>query len=416
MFISAGLCVILFLQYYMAEATSPKYRGLFTAFSFPLSVIAGLFLSYGVGVIPGIRYNYSAVVVIGIVILFEILMLVVPESPRWLLSKGYEAQALKALQWLRRSEEIAREEADEIKKFIETAPKLSLKEKLLEFKKKHVYLPVILMLLLLFFIECSGINVIIAYAALILQSGGISGTRVIGLSQLIAAIISSFLVDRVGRKALLILAGIGVTVGNVGLGTYFCILQSGDCEGLTGNNITVTSSNISVTSFNITWSGDCEGNDTSPNITINSTIETETDDTDPCNTDFAPLAICSLVVSAFMHGLGWRCVPPILRTEVYPLRLRGFLGGIIDFAGWLMIALAVGSYYPFQEAVGKPKAWWSFAMLSFLGVFFIIAFIPETKGKTLEEIETHFKTNYSICSCTRVLTAPSVKNKATKYL
>ena len=396
------------LQYYIAEVALSKYRGLFTAF-FHLSVITGVFLSYGVGSIPALSYSQSAVVIAGIVVIFEILMLVVPESPRWLLSKGHEAQALKALQWLRRSEEIAREEAGEINKFIETAPKLSLKEKLVELRKRHVYQPVILMLLLMFINQCSGLNVITTYAAPILSSGGIGDTRVralycFGLPQLIAAIISSLLVDRVGRKALLILAGIGVTLGNVGLGTYFYISWSG---GLTGNdtsqNTTVTSSNITATSFNIPWSGDCEGNDTSNSN--NSTIETET--------DFTPLAICSFVVFSFIHGLGWRCVPSIMRAEVYPLRLRGFLGGINDFAGWLMIALVVGSYYPFGKAIGQSGVWWSFATLSFLGVFFIIAFIPETKGKTLEEIETHFKTNHSICSCTRVLTAPFVKNKAT---
>ena len=384
----------LFLQYYMAEVAIPKYRGQLTAF-YHLFLITGVVLSYGVGSIPALSYNHSAVVVTGIVVIFEILLLMVPESPRWLLSKGHEAQAMKALQWLRGSEEIAREEADEIKKFIETTPKLSLKEKLLEFRKRDVYLPVILMVPLTLFVDFSGNNVITAFSAVILQTSGINRARetalyATGALQLIGATLSSILVDKVGRKPLLILGGIGTVVGNVGLGTYFYITRPSLCEDHESG--TVNSS--LVYSYNIT-----------DEVIDNNVF---------CNPQTA-LVICSLVTFCFTNSLGWRVVSSVLRAEIYPLRLRGVLSGLNDFIGWIEIAIIVGFYFEYEKAVGQYTAWWSFAMVSLLGLLFIIAFIPETKGKTLEEIETHFKTNYSLCVSTSFIkfkTTPSVENGA----
>ena len=354
----------LILQYYVAEVTTPKRRGLFTA-SYHFSVIVGITLAYGVGVIPALSYNHSAVVITGIVIIFEILMLVVPESPRWLLSKGHEAQAMKALQWLRGSKEIAREEADEIKKFIETTPKLSLKEKLLEFRKRHVYLPMMLVASLIFVHQVSGINPIIAYAATILKTAGVDRARetalyTIGGLQIVAAAMCSLLVDLIGRKPLLILGSIGLTISSTSLGTHFYITRPSLCKVENSTNVSDVP-------------GPPSGTD------------------DPCNPQFAIFAVCSLVSFCFAYSFGWRCLPSIVASEIYPLRVRGVLGGISDSYTWTLGAVSTGFYYEYEQAVHPYTAWWSFAFVSFISIFFVLIFLPETKGKALEEIESYFK-------------------------
>ena len=92
------------LQVYAAEMSPPERRGLLGTF-FQVSVCFGIFLSYIMGAIPGLLYYHSALVIIVILIIFEVLMLIPKESPRWLLMKNHEYAAKKSLLWLFRSEE-----------------------------------------------------------------------------------------------------------------------------------------------------------------------------------------------------------------------------------------------------------------------------------------------------------------------
>ena len=112
-----------------------RWRGLFDAF-YQISLVIGVFLTYAVSAIPNVSYTHSALVGTGLVVLFFVLALTLPESPRFLLWKGRESKAKKVLYWLRQSAETAEEELAEIKQIIETHQKLSLKMKLQEFQSK----------------------------------------------------------------------------------------------------------------------------------------------------------------------------------------------------------------------------------------------------------------------------------------
>ena len=294
---------------------------------------------------------------------FVILILPVIETPRFLMSKGLESEARSALRWLRQSTEIAEEEIAEIKKLTESSPKLSLKMKLREFKKSHVYIPLTLCIVLIFFHQFSGVNVVVVYAATIFQTAGISSARetalyAIGAMQIIATVISSITVDLVGRKVLLVIGSTGMALSSAALGTHFFITRPELCNA--------------TSDF------------------INSTAST-VDGTLTCNPHFGPLAITSLVAFIFVFSVGWRTMPFIIMNELFPLRLRGFLGGIGSSILFIFLGIVTGLYQDFELAVGAYTAWWIFAFVSFIGIFFVLLFLPETKGKTLEEIERHFK-------------------------
>ena len=325
----------------------------------------GIFLSYAVSAIPNVSYTHSALVGTGLVVLFLILALTLHESPRFLLCTGRESKAKKVLYWLRQSSEVAEKELAEIKQLIETSPKLSLKMKLREFKAKHVYIPLLLSLVLVFFRQFCGINVIVYYAASIFQTAGVTQGRetalyAVGGVQIIATVISSGTVDSAGRKVLLVIGSIGMVLSSATLGTHFFITRPGFCDQVAAN-----------------WSSEF----------LNATASTAA----TCNPQLGPLAITSLITFIFAFSIGWRSIPYIVMNELLPLRIRGFLGGITVSTLGVFSSVITGFYQSFESTVGPYTAWWVFAFLSFVGIFFVLFFLPETKGKTLEEIEMYFK-------------------------
>lgn len=356
------------MQLYTSEISLKRLRGLFGAF-YQLSIIIGVFLSYIMGVIPTFNYIHSAIVISVIIVIFMTLTATLYESPRWLVSKGHHSRAEKALSWLRKCPEKAKMEVEATIELIESVPKLSLKLKLLEFKKKHVYKPLILSVTLIFFHQFSGINVIIFYAAIIFQKAGINNARetalyAVGLLQIVATAISSSLVDLTGRKVLLVLGSIGMAISSTGLGMHFFFTRASLCIS---ENITNATDYLDA-------------------------------GTSSCNPQLAPLAITSLMAFGFIFSVGWRALPFIVMSELFPLQLRGLLGGIGMCSLWFYAGIVTGFYQDYEATVQPYTAWWSFALISFIGAFFVLICIPETKGKSLEEIEMYFRRGGK-CTC-----------------
>ena len=106
-----------FTQVYIAEICSVKLRGLFGTLT-QILVTLGFIMSFAVGAIDDFPYYYVSLVAVGIVALFEVLMIWLPETPRWLLSRGYGEDAEKVLLWLRGKKIGIQRELDDMKKAI----------------------------------------------------------------------------------------------------------------------------------------------------------------------------------------------------------------------------------------------------------------------------------------------------------
>ena len=364
-------CPLFFLQMYTSEISPQSLRGLFANF-YQLSVIIGICLVYAVGAIPSVNYIHSAIVALGMTIVYVILAAVIFQSPRWLLSKANEKAAKRTLIWLRRSGELANQEVKDIMELIRNTPKLPFKEKLLEFRHKHVYKPLIIAEVAAFIYQFSGSNVVIFYAAVIFQSAGVDQAREIafysiGLVAFVATGLSAILVDKLGRKVLLIVGSIGIIVSCTGLGTHFFLTRHAICQqaNLNLSNVTVS-------------------NETSSSMSVR-------------NPHLSPLAICSLIIFSFAASLSWRSLAFVLMSELFPLRLRGVLGGINDSTIWMLAAIVTGFYLEFERFARPYTAWWCFAFIALLGLLFVAIFVPETKGKTLEEIEVYFRGRAGSC-------------------
>jgi SP family arabinose:H+ symporter-like MFS transporter len=102
-------------QVYTGELCTAKLRGVYGNF-FPVFLTCGVLFNYALGAIRDFRYYYISLVAVGIVAMFEVLMFWLPESPRWLLSRGYVEQTEHFLLWLRGEKIGIKKELDDMKK------------------------------------------------------------------------------------------------------------------------------------------------------------------------------------------------------------------------------------------------------------------------------------------------------------
>ena len=184
-----------------------------------------------------------------------------------------------------------------------------------------------------------------------------------GIAGLLASIFSICLVDVAGRKLLLIVSGIGTCLATALLGTHFFITRPSLCDN--GTNLTATLP------------------PSAENATTTAVL--------PCNPQYAPVAIASVLLYFVLFNFGWGPVPWVLLGEMLPMQVRGVASGIVIFVNWGTSAIVTGFYPAYNRAVMPWFAWWSFAVMNFASVVFVTFALFETKGKTLEEIQKRFE-------------------------
>ena len=119
-----------------------------------------------------------------------------------------------------------------------------------------------------------------------------------------------------------------------------------------------------------------------PNAEQNSCVDTLT-----------PVAIISIMIFCASFTAAWAGLPYLVAAELLPLQIRGSGTGIITFFGWSSATVLLLTYEPFQKGVTLWAPFFTFSFIMFCAVLFVLKLIPETKGKTLEEIEQHFLRN-----------------------
>ena len=337
------------LQVYLGEVSSAKLRGNVGAISQTIFT-SGIVFNYVLGAINNFRYYYISLVAVGIVAIFEVLMFWLPETPRWLMSKGYVEQAENVLLWLRGGKIEIKKEVDDIKKIVLATRTVGRKNILKSLSKRNFLIPFVYILIIFFFQQAGGITATASFAAIIFSDAGISNPRLttiyaVGIASLIGNIATFFVVNILGRVTLLILSATGMFLGCAMLGIHFFITRESLC-----NN----------------------GMD------------------EPCNPQFGPLAVASLIIYRFSFAIGLGPLPWILISELLPLSVRGFSSGLVMIVTWGVSGAVTGLYLEYVVLVQPWFAVWTFGLMNLSAVIFIIIFLPETKGKSLEELERTF--------------------------
>lgn len=334
-----GVCVgvvSLAFPVYLGETIQPEVRGalglLPTAFG-----NTGILLAFFVG--SYLDWSKLAFFGAALPVPFFLLMIFTPETPRWFVAKGRPQEACKALQWLRgKNINIEKEMRDLTKSQIESdRSKGNACGQLFNMK----YMPAVLISLgLMLFQQLSGINAVIFYAASIFKMSGSSvdenlSSIIIGIVNFISTFIATALIDRLGRKILLYISSVSMIITLICLGTYFYLKDS----------------NVDVSSFG--W---------------------------------LPLACLVIYVLGFSIGFG--PIPWLMLGEILPSKIRGTAASLATGFNWACTFIVTKTFHNIMKAINMYGTVWLFAIICFIGLFFVIFFVPETRGKSLEEIET----------------------------
>jgi SP family facilitated glucose transporter-like MFS transporter 8 len=272
-----------------------------------------------------------------------VMVLRIPESPRFLVTNGRRQEALRALSWLRGPHVDVEDECHDIEESFDPSDKMTLSEL---FSKRELFLPLKVSVGLMIFQQFSGINVVMFYTVSIFESAGFKenatmATVFIGAVQVVVTVVACLVMDRAGRRVLLILAGTGMALSCFTLGYYY--KQQAAAEA---NAMEIT---------DLSW-----------------------------------LALSSLVVYIVAFSIGLGPIPMLVMSEIFPVRARGTASGIASFICWFCGFIVTKEYATMETILGQYGAFWFFGLCCIAGVLFVWRSVPETKGKSLEDIELYF--------------------------
>ena len=325
-------------------------------------------------------------------ILYFFSLFIVPRSPRWLIMRGKDAEALQTMEKAIGKSKAA-EDLQTIKQSIRTdanKEKVSLKEIFQPTLKAVLLIGIVLAVLQ----QITGINSVFFYAPMIFEQSGIgtdasfSQAIYVGLTNLIFTIVAIGLIDKIGRKPLLIIGVSGIVI------SMFVL-----ADGFSSATYTLTKGSINKLSVEIQKEklSPLEGiqfeNDTEfKNALTQSLGETQAKQYESeiiknaisLNSTVILMAILAFVAS-FAISLG--PVMWVMFSELFPNRVRGIA---ISFVGLInsLISFSVQLVFPWELAnLGTSTTFFIYGLFAALGLIFILWKVPETKGKSLEELE-----------------------------
>ena len=318
---------------YISEVSPPKARGwqvsLFQL-AITVGILAAYLVDYAFAASEGWRWMLGLAAVPGVIL--GAAMIFMPESPRWLAKNGSPDRARSVLSKIRGTSNVNAE----LQEIQSTLAQETGRGSWSDLFAPNVRPALIVGIGLAVFQQITGINTVIYYAPTILQSAGISSasgailnTAGIGLVNVLMTIVSMWLIDRVGRRPLLLIGTAGMVVALGLLGLAFA--RPGGALG--------------------------------------------------------GVAVITLMayVASFAISLGpifW-----LLIAEIYPLNIRGLAEGTASAANWIANLLVSLTFLTLVESLGASRTFWLYGVLAIFSWIFSYVLVPETKGRTLEEIE-----------------------------
>ncbi|XP_009603614.1 sugar transporter ERD6-like 16 [Nicotiana tabacum] len=318
---------------FIAEIAPKDLRGGLTTIN-QLMIVCGASVAYLLGTVISWR-NLALTGILPCTFLLVGLFFI-PESPRWLAKVGLEKEFEVALRKLRGKDADISLEAAEIQAYVDTLQSLPKARILDLFGSKYIR-SVIIGIGLMVFQQFIGINGIGFYASQTFESAGLKnsniGTIAYAIVQVPITVVGAFLMDRSGRRPLLMVSATGTFIGCFMTGASFY---------LKGNGILL---------------------------------------------EWVPILAVSGVlvyISAFSIGMG--AVPWVIMSEIFPIHVKSAAGSLVVLVNWLG-AWAVSFTFSFLMAWSATGTFMLYAGFCVLTILFVAKVVPETKGKTLEEIQ-----------------------------
>ncbi|GMH02659.1 hypothetical protein Nepgr_004498 [Nepenthes gracilis] len=317
---------------YIAEIAPTNLRGALTSLN-QVMICTGVSAVY----ILGIVLTWRALALTGLIpcafLLFGLFF--IPESPRWLAKRGDQKEFEVALQKLRGKDADITCEATGIQNYIEELQQLP-KANVLDLFQRRYRRSVIVGIGLMIFQQLGGIGGISFYSSSIFESAGISstiGTTTYACIQIPITIIGVTLIDKAGRKPLLLVSATGLALG--------CVLAAISFY-LKAHELAVKAAPI--------------------------------------------LALTGILVyiASFAAGLG--AIPWVVMSEIFPLNIKGIAGSLATLVNWFC-SWAVSYTFNFLMSWSNYGTFVLYAAVNALAVIFVVKIVPETKRRTLEAIQ-----------------------------
>eukprot|EP01018_Ginkgo_biloba_P032821 Gb_35369 [translate_table: standard] len=405
---------------YIAEASPSEIRGGLVSTN-TLMTTGGQFLSYLVNLafteVPGTwRWMLGAAGVPAIIQL--VLMLFLPESPRWLFQKNKQVEAVAVLEKIYKPDRL-KYEIEQLSAAIEE----ELEERKSQgkigyldlFKSKEVRLALFAGVGLQAFQQFTGINTVMYYSPTIVELAGFVSNKIALLLSLIVAgmnaigtILGIYLIDRCGRRRLVLASLFGVFVSLAILSGAF-YLTSIDvptvdmqqtlekagyaCPALLDFSRPLWNCNGCLNA----GCGFCTatGNEMLPGscFIANTTTEEYCGQhsrhwfTEVCPSSYGWLAVLGLVMYIAFFSPGMGPVPWAINSEIYPSKYRSMCGGIAATVCWISNLIVSETFLSLIDALGTAKTFIVFAAITVAAFLFVLAFVPETKGLSFEEVQ-----------------------------
>lgn len=324
---------------YLSEVSPKNLRGTLVSL-YQWAITAGILFSYFINaVFAQAVYNWRWMLFAGVVpgLVLFIGMCFMSDTPRWLVSKNRDDEAKKVFSKIEPDIEPEKEIAEIKETLVDNRQEKTFR------LRKWMIMPFVVGIGIMFAQICTGINTIIYYAPTIFKTAGfdsnltaIYATTGIGVVNFIMTIVAVFFTDRIGRKPLLYFGLTGVMLSLFALGTSFAF------AGVLGSSLK--------------W-----------------------------------VAVGSLVTYIICFAMSLGPIGWILVSEVFPLRIRGIAMSVCTVSNFAFNFFVVGSFPVLLHRIGGAWTFWIFGIVSILCIIFVYFFVPETKGISLEEIESNWR-------------------------
>lgn len=324
---------------YLSEISPKSLRGTLVSL-YQWAITAGILFSYFINAIfAQAVYSWRWMLFAGVIpgLILFIGMCFMSDTPRWLVSKKREDEAKLVFNKIEPDLD-AQEEINEIKSTIES------EQKDVHFRfKKWMIMPFVVGIGIMFAQICTGINTIIYYAPTIFKTAGfdsnltaIYATTGIGVVNFIMTIVAVFFTDKIGRKPLLYFGLTGVMLSLFALSGSFALAD--------------------VLGENLKW-----------------------------------LAVGSLITYIICFAMSLGPIGWILVSEVFPLKIRGIAMSICTVSNFAFNFFVVASFPILLHRIGGAWTFAIFGIVSIICIIFVYFFVPETKGISLEQIESNWR-------------------------
>ncbi|XP_066148673.1 facilitated trehalose transporter Tret1-2 homolog [Euwallacea fornicatus] len=337
---------------YIGETSDPKYRGVFLG-GIPLCVSIGLLHSHLLGTF--LTWQTAALVISMFPLVSWLLMIFTPESPAWLAQKGLTKNAQRSFFWLRGSSEEAKHELEQIlarqketqQREQQHGCETGLKKWFKDVSAPEFWKPVLILLVFFITSQWAGVNAVSFYSVSFMKNilgdalNEYLATFIIDCVRLVGSVVACILLKKIGRRQLALIGGI-----------------------LTFLPLFILSAFIYVTRE------------------LHIEITTPT---------LAAVPITCLLTYTFFVTTGFVTLPWNLMGELLPMSKKSLGSGVASFVAYISMFSVVKTMPAMVERLGTDGTFAIYGSMTLFGTVFVYMFLPETRGKTLHEIEDYFK-------------------------